>query len=180
LPKRFGGRAGARSRYRAGVELLQVTGVCCFVSRKASHLTAGDKTPWGRGGRALLGSLGSLRSVDLAGPSSNNLSAGSGARQSRPRRGDRPRDRPRDDRRGARADGTGRAETARAVRPLRRPLALPLSRGARAGDTRRCGAPRLKPAISRHPKHHPSALASLRTAAQEGWPRRALTAADAG
>jgi hypothetical protein len=30
VPKRFGGRAGARSRYRAGVELLQVTGVSCF------------------------------------------------------------------------------------------------------------------------------------------------------
>src|SRR5436305_1394474 len=41
------------------------------------------------------------RSVDLAGPPSNDLPAGAGTRQPRARRGDRARDRPRDDRRGA-------------------------------------------------------------------------------
>jgi hypothetical protein len=44
-------------------------------------------------------------SVDLAGPSSNDLLAGAGARQPRARRGDRAGDRTRDDRRGARAVG---------------------------------------------------------------------------
>src|SRR5689334_16097106 len=94
----------------------------------------------------LLGPIGAIRldppapersSVDLAGPSSNHFRPGAGTRQPRTRRGDRARDRPRDDRRGARAHGTGRAETARALRPLRSPKAVPLSRGTRAGDARR-------------------------------------------
>src|SRR6266550_9605509 len=45
-----------------------------------------------------------MRNVDLAGPSSNDLPAGAGTRQPRPRGGGRSRDRPRDDRRSARAD----------------------------------------------------------------------------
>src|SRR5512132_186377 len=89
------------------------------------------------------------RSFDLAGPPPNDLQAGAGARQPRPRRGDRAGDRPRDDRRSARADGTGRPEAAASLRSLRRALALPLSRGAREGDARRCGTSRLESAISR-------------------------------
>ncbi len=72
-------------------------------------------------------------SVDLAGPPSNDFPPSARTRQPRPRRGDRARDRPGDDRRGARADGTGRAETASPLRPLRRPLALPLAQGTRQG-----------------------------------------------
>jgi len=38
------------------------------------------------------------------------------------------------------------------LRPRRRPLAVPLSRGTRKGDARRCRAPRLEAAIARDPK----------------------------
>jgi hypothetical protein len=92
------------------------------------------------------------RSFDLAGPSSNDLSAGAGARQLRARRGDRERDRPRDNHRGARADGIDRAETASPLRTLRRSLALPLSRGTREGDARRCRAACREPTISPEPE----------------------------
>src|SRR5262249_34673167 len=77
-------------------------------------------------------------SVDLAGPPANDLPPGVGTRQPRARRGDRARDRPRDDRRGARAHGTGGAQAASPLQPRRRSLALPLSRGTRKGEPRRC------------------------------------------
>jgi len=50
------------------------------------------------------------------------------------------------------ADGTGRPQTAATLRPLRRPLALPLSRGTRAGDARECRVTGVEPAIARDPR----------------------------
>src|SRR6266480_2474628 len=94
----------------------------------------------------------SISRRDLAGPSADDLSTAAGTRQPHARRGDRPGNRPRDDRRGARAHGAVRAEAASPLRPLRRPLAVPLSRGTREGDARRCRAARLEPAIARDPK----------------------------
>ena len=51
---------------------------------------------------------------------------------------------------GARADGAGRSEAASPLRPLCRPLALPVSPGARTGLAVRRRAARLEPAISHH------------------------------
>ena len=96
--------------------------------------------------------LGPESNVDLAGPPTNDLPPGDRTQQPRTRGRDRARDRPRHDRRGARANDTVRPETARTLRPLCRPLALPLSRGAREGDAPACRVACLEPAIAREPE----------------------------
>jgi hypothetical protein len=64
----------------------------------------------------------------------------------------------------ARVDGAGCAETAASLRPLRRPLAVPLSRGTRQGDARRCRVVCLQSLSTA--KDHAPALATPRKAAR--------------